>query len=246
MTMMFGVPLATLSVLWAGAFIGALAAGGAGFAFAIAASAIWLHALDPIQTTALIVACGTLLHITLVWPIRRSIDGVRLTPFLMGALIGVPIGVVMLTRVDPGSLKLALGIGMALYGLYALLAPRLPLVSGGGRAADAAIGFFGGIMGGLGGYSGVLPTIWTQLRGWPKPVARGVYQPFILFAHVLTLALVGAFAIDQDGLVLFLLALPPLCIGAFVGLRIYGHLDEVRFKQMLAAMILASGVLFLI
>lgn len=159
MTMMFGVPLATLSVLWAGAFIGALAAGGAGFAFAIAASAIWLHVLDPIQTTALIVACGTLLHITLVWPIRQSIDGVRLTPFLLGALIGVPIGVVMLTRVESSSLKLALGTGMALYGLYALLAPRLPRVSGGGRAADAAIGFFGGILGGLGGYSGVLPTI---------------------------------------------------------------------------------------
>ncbi|MFG1463266.1 sulfite exporter TauE/SafE family protein [Xanthobacter sp. DSM 24535] len=246
MTTMFGIPLTTLSVLWAGAFIGALAAGGTGFAFAIAASAIWLHALDPLQTTALIVACGTLLHISLVWPIRASIEGARLSPFLLGALIGVPIGVVMLTRVDSATLKLALGCGMAAYGIYALLASRLPHVAGGGRAADIAIGFFGGIMGGLGGYSGLLPTIWTQLRGWPKSVARGVYQPFILFAHVLTLALVGAFAVDQDGFVLFLLALPPLCLGAWVGLRIYGHLDEVRFKKMLALMILASGVLFLI
>ncbi|UJX44142.1 sulfite exporter TauE/SafE family protein [Xanthobacter sp. YC-JY1] len=239
---MLGIPLATLSVLWAGAFLGALAAGGAGFAFALAASAIWLHALDPIQTTALIVACGSILHLTLVWPIRRSIDGVRLAPFLVGALVGVPLGVLVLTAVNPAPLKLALGLGMAAYALYALLAPRLPVIVAGGRWANAGIGFVGGILGGLGGYSGVVPTIWTQLRGWPKEVARGVYQPFILFAHVVTLAAVGVVGIDGRSWQLIILALPPLAIGAVLGLQIYGRLNEKAFKQMLSLMILISGL----
>lgn len=128
---MLGISLATLSVLWAGAFVGALAGGGAGFAFAVAASAIWLHALDPLQTTALTVACGSILHFALVWPIRRSIDGPRLAPFLLGAMIGVPLGVVLLTHVNPLPLKLVLGTGLVAYALYALLAPRLPHVAGG-------------------------------------------------------------------------------------------------------------------
>lgn len=246
MTAAFGFPLATLTFLWAGAFVGAVASGGAGFAFALAASAIWLHVLDPLQTTALIVACGTLLQLVTIWPFRRSIERARLWPFLIGALIGVPIGFAILSSIDMPKLKVVLGIGLTLYGGYALLAPRLPIVTGGGRRADAAVGFFGGILGGLGGYSGVLPVIWAQLRGWPKATARGVCQPYILFANCLTLTIVGFVAVDAQGLKLFALALPALAAGVWVGLAIYGRLDERRFKQFLAVMLLASGVMLLI
>ncbi len=57
--------------------------------------------------------------------------------------------------------------------------------------------FFGGVLGGIGGYSGVGPAILTRLRGWPKDVARGVYQPFIVVAHVATLATIGTVALDR-------------------------------------------------
>lgn len=245
MMAVFDVPLNTLLLLWAGAFAGALAAGGAGFAFAIAASAIWLHALEPLQTTMLVVSCGLLLHISLVWPVRRSITLQRFGPFMIGAAAGVPLGVLLLTSLSPDPLKAGLGVGIILYGVYTLLRPKLPLVTGGGRAADAGIGFVGGFLGGIGGYSGVIPAIWTQLRGWPKDVARGVYQPFILFSHLLTLMMIGATALDQRGLLLFALAIPALAAGAWVGLNIYSRLDEVQFKAMLAVMFIASGVVIL-
>jgi uncharacterized protein len=240
--MMAALTLQTLGVVWLGAFLGAVAAGGAGFAFALTASAVWLHALEPVHTTMLVVACGTLLHVTLVWPVRRSIEPARLLPFAIGGLIGIPIGVALLTHVDTRGLKGALGLFLVVYGTYALLAPRLPEIRGGGRAADAAVGFVGGILGGLGGYSGVLPSIWTQLRGWRKDVARGVYQPFILMAHVVTLVLVGIAAMDTGGALMTLAALPALYAGAWIGWRIYGRLDERRFRQVLAALLVASGL----
>ena len=56
------------------------------------------------------------------------------------------------------------------------------------------------MLGGLGGYSGVLPAIWCQLRGWSKEVSRGVYQPFIIMAHIATLALIGVVALDRTAL----------------------------------------------
>jgi uncharacterized membrane protein YfcA len=121
----------------------------------------------------------------------------------------------------------------------------LPRIAWGGRTADAAIGFAGGVLGGLAGLSGIVPAIWTQLRGWPKDVARAVYQPFILAAHLATVLLIGTIALDRTGLVLFLIALPAVLLGSWIGWMIYGKLDERRFQQLFAALLIVSGLLLL-
>jgi uncharacterized membrane protein YfcA len=231
--------LQVLGVVWLGAFAGALA-------FALTASAIWLHALEPLHTTMLVVACGTLLHTTLVWPMRHSIELKRLWPFAIGGLIGIPIGVSLLTHTDVSKVKVVVGIFLVVYGLYAVLTPRLPTINGGGRSSDAVVGFLGGVLGGLGGFSGVLPTIWTQLRGWPKGTSRGVYQPFILLAHLVTLLLLGATALDLTGFLLVAASLPALFAGAWLGLKIYGRLDERLFRRVLSILLLLSGVMLLV
>lgn len=237
---LFSLP--TLGLIWLGAFVGAVASGGAGFAFALAASSLWLHVLDPVRSTLMVVACSTLLQLFTLWPLRRHIDRRRVWPFLAGGLVGIPLGAQLLAHTDPGTLRTALGAFLVLFGSYALGAPRLPVITGGGQAADAAVGVASGVLGGLGGYSGVLPTIWTQLRGWPKEVARGVYQPFIIVAQVTTLLVVGMVALDAATVLLFLATLPPLAAGAALGWSLYGRLDDRLFRKLLAALLVVSGV----
>lgn len=238
---LFNLP--TLGMIWLGAFVGAIASGGAGFAFAITAAAFWLHVLDPARATLLVVACSALLQFGTIWPLLHYIERRRVWPFIAGGLVGIPIGVRLLAHTDPALLKMALGWFLAAFGTYVLAAPRLPVVTAGGQAADAAVGFAGGILGGLGGYSGVLPTIWTQLRGWPKDVARGVYQPFIIVAQLVTLVLVGIVALDRATVLLFLATLPPMAAGAALGWNLYGRLDDRRFRQMLAVLLIVSGLM---
>jgi uncharacterized protein len=233
---------ATLGILWLGGFLGAVASGGAGFAFALVAASVWLHVFDPVHTALLVLVCSTLLQLGTIWPLIPHIQVRRLWPFVAGGLAGIPLGVVLLTYTSPDALKMAVGLFLAAFGLYVLLAPRLPVIAAGGRAADAAVGFAGGILGGLGGYSGVLPTIWTQLRGWPKTEARAIYQPFIIVAQIATMILVGAVALDKAGILLLLAVLPALLVGGWVGWRLYGHLDERRFRQFLALLLVVSGL----
>lgn len=235
------LPLPTLLVLWTGGFLGGFASGAAGFAFGIVGSAIWLHVIEPVHATFLVAAGGLAIQAGTIWPLRHSLDRRRLGPLLIAGAIGVPIGVWLLVRTDAHSLKFAIGVFLAIYGTYALLAPRLPHVEA-GRTADALIGLIGGILGGLGGYSGVLPAIWAQVRGWRKDESRSFYQPFIVMAHVITIALIGTVALDRRGLVLFVVALPALALGAWAGWNVYGRLDERRFRQMFAVLLIVSGL----
>lgn len=239
---MTGMDLHTLATVWFGALLGGVAAGGAGFAFALAASSIWLHVLDPLHTTAFVVASGTLIHVGFVWRMRRSIEPARLGPFIIGALVGIPLGVHILAGSDARALKFGLGLFLIAYGVYTLVTPRLPNVFWGGRSADGMIGFVGGLLGGIGGYSGVLPTIWTQLRGWPKEIARSVYQPYILFCQILTLILVGVVAFDAAAVFVFVTTIPMLFLGSWIGWQIYGQLNERRFRQLLAFILITSGI----
>jgi|SRR5262245_61025863 len=240
---MFDLPLHTLAIVWLGAFVGGFASGAAGFAFGIVGSAIWLHAIDPLHATMLIVGGGTMIQCGTIWPLRRSMEWNKVWPFLLPGLVGIPVGVALLVYVDARVLKIALGIFLAIYGTYALFTPRLPKVSTGGRAADGAIGFVGGLLGGLSGLNGVIPAIWCQLRGWSKEEARSIYQPFILATHIATLATVGVVALDRQGIILFLAALPALIAGALTGWSAYGRLDDRRFQQTLAALLVVSGLL---
>jgi uncharacterized membrane protein YfcA len=239
--MIAGIPLETLEFLWLGALVGGIAAGASGFAFGLAASSIWLHKIDPLHSAILITASGMFLHMTTLWPLRRHIEISRLSPFVIGGVIGVPIGVYLLAYTNAATLKVALGTFLVVFGTYALLAPKLPGFTAGGRAADGTIGFIGGILGGIGGYSGVLPTIWTQLRGWSKEAARAVYQPYVIIIQAITVVGILLVAFDWTSIKLFIAILPPVLAGTWIGWQLFGRLNDRRFRQALAVLLIVSG-----
>ena len=39
-----------------------------------------------------------------------------------------------------------------------------------------------------------------------------------------------------------ILALPPLFLGTWIGWRLYGRLNDRRFRQVLAMLLIASGI----
>src|SRR5215510_10964520 len=87
------------------AFMGGFASGLAGFAMGFVVSGIWLHILTPVQTTTLIVGYGLLTQGYGVWKLRRALNWKALAPFIIGGALGVPIGTLLLTYVDPSYLR---------------------------------------------------------------------------------------------------------------------------------------------
>ena len=93
----------------ASTFLAALVAGLAGFAFGLVAAGVWLHVLTPVQTAILIIAFGLIVQGVAVWKLRHALQWVRLWPFLLGGAFGVPIAVMVLSWIDPRTMRLAIG-----------------------------------------------------------------------------------------------------------------------------------------
>ena len=234
-----------IAIFLGGTLAAAFVTGLAGFAFGMVAASIWLYALMPLQASSLIVAYALLVQGYAVWKLRHSLDLHRLTPFIVGSAIGIPTGIAVLRWISPLHMRTGVGVLLVAFSLYNLARPKLPEMKHAGRGADAAVGFLNGVLGGATGLGGILPTIWTGLRGWTRDEQRAVFQPTAVATFLLTiLALGSAAVITIDTMRLFLIGLPALAVGSAIGWMLYGKLDEVAFRKVVLALLLVSGVTF--
>jgi uncharacterized membrane protein YfcA len=227
-------------------FAAALITGVAGFAFGLVAAAVWLYVLTPLQTATLIIWFGLIVQGYAVWKLRHAVSWQRIAPLVIGAAIGVPFGVFVLSTASPRALRIGVGIVLVLYSAYGLLRPTMKPITAGGRAADGAVGVLNGALGGATGFAGIVATIWCQLRGWPKDQQRAVFQPVGVATFAMSAAwLGGQGSFSRDVFWLFIAGLPALLVGSWVGLKLYDKLDEAQFRKIVLVLLLISGVVLL-
>src|SRR6185503_10536799 len=90
-------------------FAGAFVAGLTGFAFGLIAASLWLFILTPAQTAIMIIAFGLVVQVYSVWKLRLPVDARRLWPFILGAALGVPLGVAVLTVSTTAHVRAGIG-----------------------------------------------------------------------------------------------------------------------------------------
>jgi uncharacterized membrane protein YfcA len=237
--------LITLIVVFAGALAGGFVAGLAGFGTGITALGIWLYVVEPAQGATLVVLCSVVSQVQTIPTIWHAIDRRRVLPFIVPGLIGVPLGTLLLEHVSPDAFRLAIGGLLLAFSTFMLCGRRLHL-RWGGRVADGFVGFFGGILGGLAGLSGPLPTMWATLRKWGKDERRSVFQAFNLTVLVAALVMhAAAGLLTLDVWRLFLAALPGTILGAWLGARTYLRLSDKNFHDVVLCLLAFSGVVLI-
>lgn len=224
------------------AFLGGFASGVAGFAMGFVVSGIWLHILTPIQTTTLIAGYGVLTQGYGVWKLRHALTWQKLAPFIIGGVVGVPTGTMLLTYANPAYLRFSVGVLLVIFATYGLAKPALNPVPD-KVSADAGIGFANGMLAGLTGLPGFIITVWCQLRGWTKDTQRAVFQPVMLAAIVMNvISLAYAGAITPEIVHLYLLGLPAMGAGIWLGFKLYGKLDDAMFRKVMLVLLLFAGI----
>jgi uncharacterized protein len=232
-----------LGLYVAATFFGGFTSGLTGFAAGLVVSGVWLHVITPLQTAVLIAAYGVVNQAYGIWKVRHALRWRRILPCLAGGALGVPLGAYLLTYIDPAHLRVGVGMLLILYSAYNLARPILkPITSN--APTDVAVGLLNGLLGGLTGLGGVISTIWVQLGGGPKDVQRAIFQPVLFMTMTMTTLTFAAsgYLFKSDILKLFLLGLPALLLGLWVGVTVYGKLDDAAFRKAILILLLVSGL----
>ena len=240
-------PPGDIALVVAGAAAAGFVNGLTGTGYALAALGFWLHAMSPLTAGPLVAFCAVGGHLQSLPRIWKAERWPRLWPFLIAGLLGVPVGTLLLKHVQVQPLKLGVGLILIFYCSWMAFVRRPPMVSGGGRLADAGIGLVGGVMGGMMSLSGPAPTVWVQLRGWTAADQRGVNQPFNM--AILATALVSAGVaglLDRTFWIWAAICLPTTLIAAHIGLKLYGRVNDTQFRWLVLALLSLSGATLIV
>ncbi len=224
-----------------GGFLGGLASGLTGFGFGLTSLPLWAFVLAPPRSAPLVIVCSLVGQVQTLPAIWRHLDFRRLAPFVILGIAGVPLGTWLLPQVSAAAFRIGFGLMLiATCGL--LLALRVERRRESSAAGDAMVGFGGGILGGLMGLTGILPTVWAEVHGWGKDERRAILQGFNLSILLISLASLGlAGLIDARLVPMLLLAVPGTIVGAFIGRRLYARVDARRFSRIVLVLLAMAG-----
>jgi len=236
-----------LILLALGAMAGGFINGLAGFGTALFALGFWLQIMPPVQAVLIVLVMSVLSGVQGAILVRKSIQWPRLGRFLLPAFVGIPIGTALVVWIDPTLLKLVIAGFLILYGLFFAFRKELPAMTRRTPVIDGVIGFAGGVLGGLAGLSGALPTMWCAMRPWPKTEQRAVLQPYNLAVQVVAILVFlvqGAFT--RETLVILAVATPFTLGAAQVGLFIFKRMGDAQFRRLLIVLMLMSGIILMV
>ena len=218
----------------------------AGFAFPAICGAMLFHLTDdPIRVVQLMMVCGAggqALMVCALWP---KIRWRPVAIFLVGAVFGLPLGVIVLLHARHDVYARIIGIALVVYALFML--PRRPLVVGRQSPMfDAFFGFLSGVTGGAAALPGMFVTLWCGFKGWPKEQQRALYQPFILIMQLSAIALMALPGLAPDNRPAFdfagIVYLPVMLLGTTLGLAFFRQLSDRQFALVVNLLMAASGL----
>jgi uncharacterized membrane protein YfcA len=251
-TTVVGFHLWQLSVIALILCVSGLMSGLSGFGFS-AVGSLCLLFLPPKLAVPLLMALSTANQLMSLGQIREDLPKSWAeawpggsAPYILGGVVGVPLGVWLLNNLPAQKLMLVFGVILIAYSVYSLARAISHKTKGvGGAASGMAVGFIGGTIGGFTAFPGAAVVVWTGLRNLPKKVSRAIVQPYILVLQIVSLA-TNAYAhpaiFGRRFWLLLAITLPVVLPGTIGGVMLYKRISDVNFKRITFILLGLSGV----
>jgi hypothetical protein len=171
----------------------------------------------------------------------------RSTGWLFGAtLLGIPVGLLLLTSSHQRAVKIALAIVILAFALYSLVGRRPPELKTDNMGWLIGCGFCAGVLGGAYGMNGPPLVIYGAMRRWSAQHFRATLQGYFLPASIVGMAgywLAGLWVREITHY--FLLCLPVLWPAIWLGRWVNHRLHGENFLRYVYLGLMGIAVLLL-
>ncbi len=213
-------------------FFAAFTQGLSGFGSILLALPLLAIFLDIKTVIPLVALYGVSITFLLLVQLRKHLEWKKIYPLLVGAALGVPIGVFFLKRLNRDIIHWILGIILVSYSLYSLFFRSSKV---GIRESWAYLfGLFGGCLGGALGASGPPVIVYTSLQSWGKDRIKVTLQGFFIFSGLMVVFAHAISGLTTVAVLRFYgVSLILLILGTYVGSHFYGMIGEQWYKRVM-------------
>ena len=197
--------------------------------------------LGPRLTVPVVLVLESVIAAPMLWQTRHLVNWRLMAAILAAACVSVPIGTLILIRLDPLIMRRAIALTVVVFGFMLLFGWRY---AGRPRVTTSmGLGALSGTMLGATGVGG--PPVVLYLLSGPDPVATTRAN---LTLYVTTVSVIGLAALAYHGVLDRAAALasvwlaPAYYIGLLAGTRVFPHLTDTRFRQLTLVLLIAVSI----
>jgi uncharacterized protein len=233
------------AIILAVTFIAALLHGGVGFGFGLVAVALLSIGLDVKEASVVLVLGGLSLNISMFLQLRRHFRLERITPFLIAAIVAVPLGVLFLVKADTLVLTRFLGVLLIVSAIQRLI-PHLAKHRWHPLALGIPTGLLSGALAGAFGTGGPPAIAFVASQDFDRfRMAATLQAAFGISALVRIASLSAGGVLDQRLLLLSMSGVVGALAGGSIGLALLNRISAKTSKRLIASVLLMLGVWFL-
>lgn len=241
--------LPTLLIAVSGILVASVLRGFTGFGFGLAAVPLLSLALPPAKVVPLVVTLQAIVGVVGLRSAWRLCDWRAVRGLTPGLILGVPIGLLILTEFAPNQVRLVIGLLIAASVLVLWRGVRLPPSPSAG--VTMGVGLLSGIMSGLSSMGGPPVVVYLLALAHSAARVRATSIVYFLFSALVSLGpMTWRGLIDRDVLIWSAACLPVLFGGSWLGTwgfhRAQPHhhrLTALAVLSVLAVMLIARSLI---
>lgn len=222
-------------------FLAAFTQSLSGFGLALVSMALLPAVIGIRAATPLVALVAISIEMVLLVRYRQALDVRAIWKVVLAAVLGTPLGVIFLSRVDERFALTVLGFVIVGYALYALMGLKLPRLESSLWAYIS--GLLGGLLGGAYNTSGPPVIVYADCRRWSPDAFKSNLQGYFVISSFVVLvshALNGN--LTPQIWRMFWWTIPFIALGLVTGLSLDRWLDPVIFRRVVLVLLVIMGV----
>ncbi len=216
-----------------------------GFGFALVATPLLLFVLEPKSVVIIVILLAGINSLILLFHYRHYVDIKRVLFLCIGSALGIPLGVYLLSSLNPSTIRLVIAILVIPFSISVLLGYSYRFK--GNTIGCTVAGFIGGTLQASTSISGPPVVLFLLGQDMSKERFIGTLSAYFFFVNIVTvctfsfMGMITADILEKVGILL-----PVLGLGFYIGTKALYKISTGFFKKIAMSVVFVSALVIIL